>query len=392
MKQSILSFLKNRSVAVKRILVSFLLLTITGSSFFLLGNCLGTSSSSPNSNISSVEGSDPIPAYHSRFGRKRPVIAVVGDNEYTELTDFVVPYGTLKEADIADVYALGTQFGKMKMFPALSIEIQNTMQSFDSLYPEGADYVIVPAMHNSENPEILLWLKKQSEKGATILGVCDGVWVLANAGLLQGHQATGHWFSLPKFDTKFPETKWIRNRRYVSDRKIITTTGVTASIPVSLALIEAIAGKKQAMKVAASLGAKDWKPTHKSADFYLGSSHILTAAKNLLAFWSQDEIGIPISEGMDEISLALVADSYSRTYKSTALSISNANVRSKRGLLFLPDKKEKKADRILENWDRDLPVIALNRTLLEISDLYDIRTAAFVALQIEYPWKKPELF
>ncbi|TGK01280.1 transcriptional regulator [Leptospira langatensis] len=391
MEQNIFSLLKIRSISNKQAWAFFLFLGFAGFGFFLFENCLAVSSPSHSPESIPEEVSASIPSYQARFGRKRPVIAVVGDNEYTELTDFVVPYGTLKEANLADVYALGTQIGSMRMFPALSIQIQNTMKSFDSQYPEGADYVIVPAMHNSKNAEILLWLKAQKEKGATIVGVCDGVWVLANAGLLQDHKATGHWFSLSKLEKEFPETKWIRNRRYISDRKIITTTGVTASIPVSLALIEAISGTERAAKVASSLGAKDWKPTHRSADFYLGSSHIYTAAKNLLSFWSQDEIGVPISEGIDEISLALVADSYSRTYKSEAVSISDSDriIRSKRGLLFLPDRKEKKADRISENWDKDLPVYALNRTLSEISDLYGTKTAAFVALQIEYPWGNP---
>ncbi|MFZ6708325.1 hypothetical protein [Undibacterium sp. TC9W] len=35
----------------------------------------------------------PLPDYQPRFGRTQPVVAVVADNEMTELTDFVVPYG-----------------------------------------------------------------------------------------------------------------------------------------------------------------------------------------------------------------------------------------------------------------------------------------------------------
>ncbi|WP_281277112.1 hypothetical protein [Leptospira ognonensis] len=43
-------------------------------------------------------------------------------------------------------------------------------------------------------------------------------------------------------------------------KKIITTKGVTISIPVSLALIEAIAGFKKAKEMAKELGVSDWSP------------------------------------------------------------------------------------------------------------------------------------
>ncbi|WP_328515880.1 hypothetical protein [Ralstonia solanacearum] len=46
-----------------------------------------------------------IPANPGHPGRARPLVAVVGHNANTELTDFVVPYGVLKRADVADVVA-----------------------------------------------------------------------------------------------------------------------------------------------------------------------------------------------------------------------------------------------------------------------------------------------
>lgn len=71
----------------------------------------------------------------------------------------------------------------------------------------------------------------------------------ANAGLLEGHRATGHWYSLPSLQ-KFSGTTWIRDQRYVSDGVVVTTTGVTASIPASHALGEAIAGHNRATQEA----------------------------------------------------------------------------------------------------------------------------------------------
>ncbi|PJZ64977.1 transcriptional regulator [Leptospira wolffii] len=359
-------------------------------SSILLWNCSEVLASDPIPTIK--EGTEKIESYKSRFGRKRPVIAVIGENEYTELTDFLVPYGILKQAEIADVHALSTNPGPIRFFPALVLETGETLSAFDSKYPEGADYVVVPAMHNSENPVVSSWLKSQASKGATLLGICDGVWILAHSGLLQEKAATGHWYSFSDLEKKFPSTKWIRNRRYVIDGKIITTTGVTASIPVSLALVEAVAGKEKALSVASKFGASGWDRNHKSEDFHLGPDSIWTVVKNTLLIWSHKEIPIIVSENADEVGLALVADAYSRTYRSTAISVSEnkKQIRTKGGLILHPDKDRKDLDpseTALEYYNSIPANKSLDRALMEIAERFGKTTAAFVALQIEYAWR-----
>lgn len=359
---------------------------------FLLFGFVEYGTSSEISKTQNQEEDSKIQIYQSRFGRKEPVIAVIGENRMTELTDFMIPYGILTSAKIAKVIAVFPKTGAVQMFPALKIEAEKSFDLFDSEYPEGADYVIVPAVHYSDDPTLLSFVQKQSAKGATVLGVCDGVWVLANAGLLKDHKATGHWFSFSKLEKEFPETTWTKDRRYIADRKIITTTGITASIPVSLALIESISGKEKAYEIAGGLGAKDWKPTHKSSDFYLSGKNIYVAAKNYLGFWNYENLGVRVSDGMDDIVLALQADSFSRTYRSEVFSISDQKqIRTKNGLLLHVDKKEAQAadlDSILENLNGIAAVAAYEKNLSEIESRYGTNTAAFVALQMEYPWRK----
>lgn len=331
-----------------------------------------------------------IPTYAPRFGRSRPIVAVVGENTFTELTDYVIPYGVLHESGVADVVALATKVGPIQMFPALKIRPQSTVNEFDARFPEGADYVIVPAVHRTDDAALLSWVTSQAAKGATIVGVCDGVWVVANAGLLKGRKAVGHWYSFDDLEKKFPETTWVRNRRYVADGRFVTTTGVTASIPVSLALVEAIGGYERALSVARAIGATDWNAAHRSGDFKLRALHMYVAATNWVSFWSHEEIGVPISNGMNEVALALTADAYSRTYRSNAVSISPSaeEVRTRGGLLILPDRLTggpKAPNRTLKPPDGTKPVVALDAALRDIADTYGQATSAFVALQMEYP-------
>lgn len=347
-----------------------------------------------------------------RDGRSTPVIAVVGASSGTEVTDYVVPYALLSASGVADVWALGIRPGPIPMFPALTIEPQATVDAFNARFPRGADVVIVPAVHDDDDPELLSWITSQADQGATIVGICDGVWVLARAGLLSGRQGVGHWYSMGRLQKRFPETTWLRDRRFVADGRIVTTTGVTASTPVSLALVEAIAGRDKADSLARALGVRSWSPDHESDRFSLSLGHVRTAAANWLAFWGRETFGTPVFEGVDEIALALTADAYSRTYRSKVQSVAAVDgpMTTQRGLRVLPDvvspmliaeMEGHRADSspgahrplpvasgdpvdYLVPMRSDRPVRALDDALTDITQRYGARTAAFVALQLEY--------
>jgi hypothetical protein len=109
-----------------------------------------------------------------------------------------------------------------------------------------------------------------------------------------------------------------------------------------------------------------------------------------LARWSHERIGISVSPGIDELSLALQADALSRTYKSKAFSVSadDVPVGTKRGLLIVPDMTQAARsgmDRLVAAREGPLPARALDEALVDIERLFGKSTAAFVALQLEYP-------
>ncbi len=51
--------------------------------------------------------------------RQRPLIAIIGINDATETTDYLMPYGILRRADVADVMLLATKPGPVTLYPAL---------------------------------------------------------------------------------------------------------------------------------------------------------------------------------------------------------------------------------------------------------------------------------
>jgi putative intracellular protease/amidase len=326
----------------------------------------------------------------TKAGHDRPIVAVIGGGSMTEVTDFIVPYAVLAESGAAEVIALGTQPGALRMWPALAIQPHETVATFDVRHPEGADYVIVPAVRDRTDPALLEWVRGQAAKGATMVSICDGLWVLANAGLLEGKRVTGHWFSRDAMRRNHPGAQWIDDQRYVVDGNIMTTTGISASIPASLALVESIAGRQRALEVAASFGVTDWSPAHESRPFRITGKSLLTLTANKLAFWSHEKVAIPVADGVDELALALTADGYSRTYRSAAFSVaaSAGPVTTRRGLVLLPDATGG-AD---SSWVREAVIPkgqgsdnALDLVLRDIGSIYGARTEDIVALQLEHP-------
>ncbi|MGK6319673.1 DJ-1/PfpI family protein [Sphingomonas sp. DT-204] len=320
--------------------------------------------------------------------RRRPLIAIVGINDATETTDYLMPYGILRRSGVADVIALATGPGPVMLYPALKVEPQATVAAFDARHPAGADYVIVPAMSRDDDPAALRWIRIQAAKGAIVIGVCAGAKVVAAAGLLDGKRATTHWYYLKELRERHPAIRYVPDRRLVVDGKVATTTGITASIPMSLTLIEAIGGRDRAAGVARDLGITEWDVHHRSAAFRFNRSFALTVIGNRLAF--HEVMGLELRPGVDEVSLALVADAWSRTYRSRAETFSAAPgpQATREGLHILPD-------RVAAEWPgagqlisfEGPPAEALDNTLRDISARYGTRTGDLVAMQLEYPRK-----
>jgi transcriptional regulator GlxA family with amidase domain len=320
--------------------------------------------------------------------RQRPITAIVGINDATETTDYLMPYGILRRADVGDVMLLATRPGTVTLFPTLKVQPQGTIADFDERHPDGADYVIVPAMSRDDDPLILKWLKRQADKGALIIGVCAGAKVVGAADLLDGKRATTHWYYLQELLTKHPAIRYVADRRIVVDNGVATTTGISASMPMALTLVEAIAGREKAGAIGRDIGLTDWDARHDSRAFQFTRPFATTAIRNSLAFWKREEFGIELSPGLDEVSLALVADAWSRTSRSRAVTFAPtaATRESCNGVQIVPD-------RVMSSWPEATrlpaihrqPATALDEALRGIHARYGSRTTDFVAMQLEYP-------
>lgn len=86
-----------------------------------------------------------------------------------------------------------------------------------------------------------------------IISVCSGALLLANAGILDGHQATTHWSRGQQVRAMFPNVTWDINRLYFNKGQIKTSAGVTSGIDLALAIVRQDCGTLVALRVAREL-------------------------------------------------------------------------------------------------------------------------------------------
>lgn len=120
----------------------------------------------------------------------------------------------------------------------------------------GADWVIVPSWHDPEQPappELLRALRRAHAKGARIVGLCLGAFVLAEAGLLEGLQACTHWEASEVFTRRFPGVQLDADRLYIDAGQVVTSAGTAAALDCCLHLLRQLHGAELAARVARRL-------------------------------------------------------------------------------------------------------------------------------------------
>ncbi len=115
-----------------------------------------------------------------------------------------------------------------------------------------ADTIIVPPLPSRPAPstDLLSALQAAHRRGARIMSVCTGAFVLAAAGLLDGRRATTHWGHVEEFARRFPHVQLDPAVLYVDDGDILTSAGTAASIDLCLHVVRQDFGAEIANAVA----------------------------------------------------------------------------------------------------------------------------------------------
>lgn len=116
-----------------------------------------------------------------------------------------------------------------------------------------ADTIIVPGWSDPDvkpSPELVTALRDGYDRGARLVSICIGAFVLAEAGLLAGRPATTHWAFVDQFRARYPTVLLDPNVLYVDDGQILTSAGTAAGMDLCLHLVRLDHGAEVANGVA----------------------------------------------------------------------------------------------------------------------------------------------
>jgi transcriptional regulator GlxA family with amidase domain len=115
-----------------------------------------------------------------------------------------------------------------------------------------ADLICLPAMprHEPVPAEVIDALRRAHARGARLLSVCAGAFILGEAGLLDGRRCTTHWRYSAELQQRFPEADVTCDVLYVDEGSIITSAGSAAGLDACLHLIRQEFGASIAATVA----------------------------------------------------------------------------------------------------------------------------------------------
>jgi AraC family transcriptional regulator, transcriptional activator FtrA len=208
-------------------------------------------------NPSSGLQADPVSgriAYMRKDPAKRPTVALLVDDGFSPLE-----FGVACEVFGFDRSTLGVPWYRLLICGSHPGPISSQV-GYQVIAPHGlddlraADTVVVPPIDREEPIAgvVLDELRRAHKRGARMISLCTGAFLLAEAGLLDGRLATTHWGHTEEMRARFPGVRVDRDVLYVDEGDIMTSAGSAASMDLCLHVVRKDFGAEIANRVARS--------------------------------------------------------------------------------------------------------------------------------------------
>ena len=167
--------------------------------------------------------------------------------------------------ELLDLYGPLEMFGQLKpdieiitvaekSEPVASFQGPKTVAEFDFQNCPPLDLILLPGgfgtIQELDNQAIMSFLKERVPSAKVTMSVCSGSWILAKAGLLDGRRATSNKVYFKMATQQSDQVDWVPEARWVEDGPVFTSSGVSAGIDMSLAVIASLYGEKKAVEIA----------------------------------------------------------------------------------------------------------------------------------------------
>lgn len=151
------------------------------------------------------------------------------------------------------VFTISLNPGPVTTFEGLRLQPDYSIANAPTI-----DILVIPsAEHNMDsdlkNNELRDWVRKKSGAAQYVVTLCDGAFILANTGLLNGKKATTFPSDLDAFRKLFPKIDTQENYSFVHHGKYLTSQGGAKSYDVAMYLVDFLYGEKVAAGVGKGL-------------------------------------------------------------------------------------------------------------------------------------------
>lgn len=141
--------------------------------------------------------------------------------------------------------------------------------------------------------EAAAWIRRQHSQGALICGSCSGVFLLGEAGLLDGRSCTTTWWLHDEMKKRYPKAKAKWGATLIDDRGVVTAGGPVSWIDLALHVVRRLYGG-DAAKIAADFAVVDTAPSTQAAYIPAGhladSNPLLAEAEHIIRHTAQSSL------------------------------------------------------------------------------------------------------
>ncbi len=177
--------------------------------------------------------------------------------EGVQIIDYTGPYEVFGQVRGLKVYTV-SETGET-LTTAMGMSVHPTHSFANAPAP---DILVVPggnAQAAYDNPRVVAWVREKAAKAEHVLSVCNGAFILAKAGLLDGKKATTFYGLITELRAFAPKTEVVTDQRYVDNGKVITSAGLSSGIDAALYLVSKMRGEARAKELALHLE-YNWDP------------------------------------------------------------------------------------------------------------------------------------
>jgi transcriptional regulator GlxA family with amidase domain len=148
-----------------------------------------------------------------------------------------------------DFSVVAAEPGPIRTKVGFTIEASEDLSVLDE-----ADLIVVPAAsprdQGSQPEPLVAALRRAVDRGARVMSVCSGAFVLGAAGLLDGRRCTTHWIYAEELQRRYPLAKVDPDVLYVDDGAVLTSAGTAAGIDLCLHVVREAHGAAVANAIA----------------------------------------------------------------------------------------------------------------------------------------------